>query len=77
MSKNVFGKDLNTFYFSNESSQKTSPMLRQINTLPNGFADPLLFGSFKLAGKDSYICLNDALTALSTSTSFPLARKAK
>ena len=46
------------------------------NTLPDGFDDPLLFGSFKLAGKAPNICLNGDLTSLLTSTSFPLARNA-
>ena len=65
-----------------EDDLKTSPRKDVTNvetdetTLPNGFDDPLLFGSFKFAGKAQSIRQNDALTPLSTPTSFPLPRNA-
>ena len=52
-----------------EGDLKTSPrkdvtyVEADETTLPNGFDDPLLLGSFKFAGKATSISLNDALTA--------------
>ena len=68
-----------------EGDLKTSPrkditnVEADENTLPNGFDDPLC--SLGLLNQQRklriFVLLNDALTPLSTSTSFPPARKTK